>query len=68
MTLAERLHRIIEEEADAMDRPATGKACPMDKDGRHRWQRPWAQWANQYIGNNRCACGAVPPSAVYPEV
>ncbi len=65
MTLADRLRTIIASEG-APAHPT--RPCPMDRDGKHRWQRPWAEWANQYLGNKHCACGAKPPEAAYPEI
>jgi hypothetical protein len=59
MTLIERLDQIIEEETAAMSAPPAGKACPMDANGKHRWQKPWAQWAKSL--SQKCACGAMPP-------
>ena len=61
MTLAEKLRTIIDEEAASLEAPPPGKACPMDRNGQHRWQRPYAQWA-KFLAAQRCNCGAMPPS------
>lgn len=69
MTLADKLRDIIAKEA--ANRGSPTKACPMDKDGKHKWQKPWARWAQEvtpYMASQNCACGAAPPPAAYPEI